>query len=202
MADDHLPLIVFHVQDTEGEPLGGVVANSTGGPGPWTAAPSNACGDIFTHLTPAPDYSITFTKAGYKPVTMPANLKDCGIITQALERGSSGSGGGGEPGVLPPVPTRAQVCSVQHALAGLTYHTTAFGDVPAWFYGALDADDRAGAREAHRQAGCTHIPFPVTEAYREDGTLWPAALREGYDYTTDRDRDDRGRLPDRLRVGR
>jgi hypothetical protein len=180
-----LPLIVFHVQDTDGRPLSGVLASSTGGPGPWTAAPSNACGDIFTELTPATDYVITFSKPGYTSMTIPADLKDCGIVTQALERESSS--GGGEPGVLPPVPTRAQVCAVQHSLAGLTYHTTEHGDIPAWFYGALNDEDRAEARACHRAAGDTHIPCPVTEAYRQEGTLWPPALREGYDHTQDMD---------------
>ena len=109
------------------------------------------------------------------------NLGECGVVLIGLIRKEGGSGGG----VLPVVPTRAQVCAVQHSLAGLTYHTREFGDVPAWFYGALNAEDRAEARECHRAAGDTHIPFPVTEAYREPGTLWPAALADGYDYTSD-----------------
>ena len=90
-------------------------------------------------------------------------------------------------GELPPVPTRAQVCAVQHSLAGLTYHTKEYGDIPAWFYGALNTEDRAEARACHRAAGDTHVPFPVTEAYREGGTLWPAELANGYDYTQELD---------------
>jgi hypothetical protein len=68
----------------------------------------------------------------------------------------------------------------------LTYQT-AYGPIPAWFYAALSQPDRAAARSTHRQAGDTHIPIPISEAYRETGTLWPEALREGYDYTQDLD---------------
>lgn len=95
--------------------------------------------------------------------------------------GTSGSS------VLPPRPTRAQVCSLRTSLQGLTYHTAEFGSIPAWFYGKLTATDRTAARAAHRAAGDTHIPIPISEAYRESGTLWPATLREGYDATEDLD---------------
>lgn len=86
---------------------------------------------------------------------------------------------------LPPHPTRDQVCALQTSLAGLTYTTTQFGSIPAWFYAGLSDDDRAAARATHQAAGDTHIPISISAAYRETGTLWPAALREGYDYTQD-----------------
>ena len=187
-----MALIIFHLQDGAGNPLGDVVAQSVGGPGPW-AATSNPCGDMITDLQPA-HYDITFSKAGYVTRVLPADLGDCGIVTVGLE-----TAGGGPPspirppihplppGVLPPIPTRAQVCAMQTSLAGLTYHTAAYGDIPAWFYGGLDNDDRAAARAAHHQAGDTHVPLPVTEAYREPGTLWPAELANGYDFTQDMD---------------
>lgn len=88
---------------------------------------------------------------------------------------------------LPPVPTRDQVCALKTSLQGLTYHTTQYGDIPAWFYAKLTDTDRARARLDHANAGDTHIPIPIAEAYKEQGTLWPAALREGYDYTQDLD---------------
>jgi hypothetical protein len=192
-----MALVIFRLLDDQGKGIGDVVGNSVGGPGPW-AATSNPCGDMITELQgyvsddqPITHYDITFSKAGYETLTLPADIGDCGVITQALQR----SGAPIPippipippfvPGTLPPIPTRAQVCAVQHSLAGLTYHTAQFGDVPAWFYGALRPDDRASARASHREAGDTHIPFPVTEAYREAGTLWPPELREGYDYTSD-----------------
>jgi hypothetical protein len=179
-----MALIIWHCQDAAGTPLGGVVADSEGGPGPWSAT-SNPCGDIITELAPADDYLITFSKSGYADRTIPAVLEDCGVITVGLDKAVVPPFVPGVPGVLPLVPTRAQVCAVQHSLAGLTYHTTQYGDVPAWFYGALNAEDRAEARACHRAAGDTHIPMPVTEAYREGGTLWPPALADGYDYTSD-----------------
>jgi hypothetical protein len=49
----------------------------------------------------------------------------------------------------------------------------------------LSAEDRAAARATHRSAGDTHITIPIAEAYKEPGTLWPDALKQGYDYTQD-----------------
>jgi hypothetical protein len=186
-----MALIIFHCEDASGHPLGGVLAESEGGPGPWQAT-SNACGDIITELAPAADYVITFTKAGYAERTIPADLAECGIVTVGLEHATAPPVGPGTqppvvPGTLPPIPTRAQVCALQTSLAGLTYPTVEYGDVPAWFYGTLQPEDRRRARDVHRAAGDTHIPIPVTEAYREPGTLWPPELREGYDYTQDLD---------------
>jgi hypothetical protein len=190
MADDTLYLVLFHVQDAHGAPLAGASATAISDNGDW-ASSTNACGDVIdpgegiagVMLSPG-DYKITFSKAGYadeqRDVTIVAEGPP---IRVGLERAHS-SGGGGE---LPPIPTRAQVCAIQHSLAGLTYDTQAYGAIPAWFYGALDNDDRARARAAHRAAGDTHIPIPVTEAYREGGTLWPPALANGYDYTQDMD---------------
>ncbi len=177
-----MALIIWHCQGPDGKPLGGVVADSEGGPGPWSAT-SNPCGDIITELAPADDYLITFSKSGYADRTIPAVLEDCGVVTVGLDKAVVPPFVPGVPGELPPIPTRAQVCAIQHSLAGLTYHTTQFGPIPAWFYGALNDEDRAIARQAHRDAGDTHIPCPITEAYRQDGTLWPPELREGYDHT-------------------
>jgi hypothetical protein len=187
-----MALVIFHLQDAKGHPLGDVIGDSTGGPGPWAAA-SNPCGDMKTELQgyvsqdePTTHYEITFSKPGYVTRVLPADIGDSGIIYVGLETDHAII-----PvppvGPLPPVPTRAKVCALQTSLAGLTYNTKQYGAIPAWFYGALNAEDRAIAREAHRDAGDTHIPFPVTEAYREGGTLWPAALADGYDYTQDLD---------------
>ncbi len=87
--------------------------------------------------------------------------------------------------VLPPIPSRAQVCAINVSLQGLTYHTSQFGDFPAWFYAMLNTPDRASARAAHRAAGDTHITIPISEAYKEPGTLWPDELKQGYDFTQD-----------------
>jgi hypothetical protein len=189
-----MALVIFHLQDEAGKPLGGVVAQSVGGPGPWESV-TNACGDVMDPVTQAAGvtlepghYDVTFSKAGYETLTLPADLAECGIITQALTKATLP----GRPpesvrppntGELPPVPTRAEVCALQTSLAGLTYPTLQYGAIPAWFYGALGTADRQLAREAHRDAGDTHIPMPITEAYREGGTLWPAGLANGYDYT-------------------
>lgn len=87
--------------------------------------------------------------------------------------------------VLPAPPTRAQICGLKTSLAGLTYQTTQYGPIPAWFYARLNTVDRAAARATHKAAGDTHLPIPITEAYLEPGTLWPDELLNGYDYTQD-----------------
>ena len=83
------------------------------------------------------------------------------------------------PGELPAIPTRAQVCGIQTSLQGLTYHTQQYGDIPAWSDAKLNDGDRAGAREEHHNIGDTHIPIPISQAYKEPGTLWPAELCRG-----------------------
>jgi hypothetical protein len=88
---------------------------------------------------------------------------------------------------LPPIPSRDQVCALKVSLQGLTYHTTQYGDIPAWFYAMLNPDDRTRARGDHAAAGDTHITIPIAEAYKEPGTLWPDALKQGYDYSQNLD---------------
>jgi hypothetical protein len=88
---------------------------------------------------------------------------------------------------LPPIPTRDQVCALKTSLQGLTYHTTQYGSIPAWFYAGLNETDRTIARATHRNAGDTHLPISIAAAYQEAGTLWPEALKAGYDYTQDLD---------------
>lgn len=183
-AADVKYLVLFHVEDPAGKPISGAAAASTGGPGPWQST-TNPCGDVIDPgegiagvMLSAGDYSVTFSARGYADRTLPVHIATGGPpIRVGLERQAGGGG------VLPPIPTRAQVCAVQHSLAGLTYHTRQYGDIPAWFYGKLEADDRAQARADHRAAGDTHLPIPITEAYREGGTLWPPELADGYDYT-------------------
>lgn len=88
---------------------------------------------------------------------------------------------------LPPIPNRDQVCALSVSLQGLTYPTQQYGPIPAWWYAMLNTEDRAAARAAHRAAGDTHITIPISEAYKEPGTLWPEALKAGYDYTQNLD---------------
>ena len=181
-----LYLVLFHVEDAHGAPIPGASAHAVNAEyGDW-ASMTNPCGDVIDPgsglagvlLSPG-EYAITFSKPGYvdayRDVTIVAEGPP---IRVALERTTADL-------ALPPIPSRAEVCGLQTSLAGLTYHTTQYGAIPAWFYGALNAEDRAIAREAHLAVNDTHVPFPITAAYREEGTLWPAELREGYDYTQD-----------------
>lgn len=86
---------------------------------------------------------------------------------------------------LPAPPSRDQLCGINTSLQGLTYETTQYGPIPAWWYAILNPADQAIAIEAHKAAGNTHISIGISEAYKEPGTLWPAALCEGYDFAYD-----------------
>src|SRR4029077_5258746 len=126
-AADPEYLVLFHVEDPTGHPIANAAAASTGGPGPWQSM-TNPCGDVVNPkdglagvMLRAGDYTVTFSAAGYVDRTLPVHIATEGPpIRVGLERAAGGGGGGG---TLPPVPTRAQVCSVQHSLAGLTYQT-------------------------------------------------------------------------------
>jgi hypothetical protein len=157
-------------------PLGGVSIHADSANGEWNAV-TDDCGWFHAYLHDGV-YDVIFSKAGYTNTVEKWNLLDPpkDSIQVALKEGSD---------VLPSIPTRTQVCSVQHSLQGLTYNTLQYGPVPAWFYAKLSSDDRIVAREAHRRIGDTHIPIPISEAYRETGTLWPTELKDGYDYTQD-----------------
>lgn len=186
MTTPDLPpvLYVIHCQDTQGKAMSGVEIRATSPNGPW--AGTTDCAGNFAPTLASGHYSLTFWANGVQlkhdgsldPAEWDLAWPPSAPILVGLEKGAS---------VLPAIPTRAQVCGLSTSLAGLTYQTTQYGPIPAWFYGALNEQDRAIARAAHRAAGDTHIPFPITEAYREGGTLWPDALREGYDYTQDLD---------------
>lgn len=177
-----LALVVFHVQDSNGNPIAGVSAHATSLNGDWSSI-TDAAGNVVdpgtgiagVSLTPG-DYIVTFSKNGYADRALPATIKDCGQIRVGLYKAAS---------VLPAPPTRTHICGIKTSLAGLTYDTTEFGPIPAWFYAGLNDTDRVIALNAHLAAGDTHIPIGISEAYKEPGTLWPAELREGYDYAYD-----------------
>lgn len=170
-----MALYAIKVQDDAGTGIPGVLLSATSPTnGPWQML-TDRCGYAFPNLGDGA-YSVDFTRAGYKPTHRDWKLADrqTELILVGME-----SGGGG---VLPAVPTRTQVAAVQTSLAGLTYQTGQYGAIPAWFYGKLNAADRAGARAVHRAAGDTHIHIGVSEAYIEPSTLWPLELMVGYDY--------------------
>lgn len=178
-----LYLVLFHVQDAAAMPIAGASASAVSPNGNW-ASSTNACGDVIdpgsglagVMLSPG-DYSITFSKTGYQDRLLPVTILAEGPpIRVGLDKAAP---------ALPAPPTRSQICGIKTSLAGLTYDTTEYGPIPAWFYAGLNDTDREIARNAHLAAGDTHIPIGISEAYREPGTLWPAALCEGYDYAYD-----------------
>ncbi len=186
MTTPDLPPVLYliHCQDGQAKAMSGVEIRATSLNGNWSG--TTDCAGNFAPTLASGHYSLTFWANGQQlkhdgsldPAEWDLAWPPSAPILVGLEKGAS---------VLPAIPTRAQVCGLRTSLAGLTYQTTQYGPVPAWFYGKLNADDRASARATHRAAGDTHIPFPITEAYREPGTLWPADLADGYDYTQDLD---------------
>ncbi len=146
-----MALIIFHLQDASGKPIGGVLGSSVGGPGPWQAL-SNPCGDMITNLQPA-HYEITFSKVGYVTRTLPADLGDCGIVTVGLESGA------------PVWPTGLHDWSgafcIPDAMPG---QPEGFGDqariwTPA--YGAYPDTWRADMLQLYVQRGYTHFVYNI-----------------------------------------
>lgn len=184
MTTPDLPPVLYliHCQDAQAKAMPGVEIRATSPNGNW--AGTTDCAGNFAPTLASGHYSLTFWSNGQQlkhdgsmdPAEWDLAWPPSAPILVGLEKVAS---------VLPAAPTRAHVCGLSTSLAGLTYQTTQYGPIPAWFYGKLNAEDRAIARAAHRAAGDTHIPFPITEAYRESGTLWPAELADGYDYTQD-----------------
>jgi hypothetical protein len=184
MTTPDLPPVLYliHCQDAQAKAMPGVEIRATSPNGNW--AGTTDCAGNFAPTLASGHYSLTFWANGVQlkhdgsldPAEWDLAWPPSAPILVGLEKGAS---------VFPAIPTRAQVCGLSTSLAGLTYQTTQYGPIPAWFYGKLNAEDRAIARAAHRAAGDTHIPIPISEAYKESGTLWPAALAEGYDWTQD-----------------
>lgn len=171
---NHLYLI--QTEDQAGNLLPGVLMRATSLNGNWQAV-TNPCAQKDIYLA-AGKYSVDFILGGQVIGHRDWDLGDPpeGPIRVGLDRVAS---------VLPAPPTRVQICGLKTSLAGLTYQTTQYGPIPAWFYAGLNETDRAIARAAHLDVGDTHIPIGISAAYKESGTLWPEALKQGYDYTQD-----------------
>lgn len=203
--EDELPPVLYliHFQDQAKKALVGISIRVKSDNGDWSSI-SNACGDVIDPGTGLagvtlahghyeatfydahgiqmlflhPDGSNTLEPCKWDLAWPPDAPILCQLGMAAYVPGT---------GTLPPIPTRAQVCAVQTSLQGLTYNTTQYGPIPAWFYAKLNPQDRAGARRSHIDGKDTHIPVPISAAYKEHGTLWPEELKQGYDYTQDLD---------------
>lgn len=143
-------LIVFHVQDSAGRPIGGALLSSTGGPGPWQDL-TDPCGWSMPTLTPA-DYTIAFSAPGYVTRELPVHIGGPGpIIRVGLESGVP-------PFQLAPRFWKANLCGVR--LLGLPPVPGGAADpslVLSWFYDRYSATDRRRIREAWRDRGLTHV---------------------------------------------
>jgi hypothetical protein len=138
-------LIIFHVQDPTGAPIGGALLSSVGGPGPWQGL-TNPCGDFIAQLAPA-HYDITISKAGFVMRELPADLADCGIVTIGLEVGVP-------PFQVAPRTFAGNMCGIR--LPGLPPVPGGSADpslVLSWFYGRYTPDDRARIRAAWKARG-------------------------------------------------
>lgn len=89
-----LALVIFHIQDPNGNPLGGVAVHATSLNGDWSSI-TDAAGNVVdpgsgiagVSLRPG-DYLLSFTKSGYLDSPLPATIKDCGQIRHALPSGA------------------------------------------------------------------------------------------------------------------
>ncbi len=90
-----MALVIFHLQDAAGHPIGGVEASAVSSNGDWVSG-TNGCGDVVdpgsgiagVNLA-AGDYVVTFSKAGYVSRLLPATIKDCGTIRVGLDQDHS-----------------------------------------------------------------------------------------------------------------
>jgi hypothetical protein len=170
---EHLYLI--QTEDLAGNLIPHVELHAESPNGAW-AGRTNACGQFAPTLAEGA-YSVDFVVngrvVGHRDWQLADPPKE--VIRVGLDVAAS----------FPPAPSRDQVCALRTSLQGLTYTTAQYGAFPAWFYAMLSPADRAGARATHRAAGDTHITIPISEAYKEPGTLWPDELKQGYDFTQD-----------------
>lgn len=152
-------LVIFHIEDGRGNGRPGVKVQTTSPVGDWSSY-TDAAGNV---VDPDPtkliagvtlgegDYHLEFP--GYDP-PLDAHIKDSGQIRHAIMPKSGG--------VLPPRPTREQMCGVRNQLQGIevsrymdrpgTHHL--FDPEIGWWD---DRDFRMEAYEVHRAIGDTHV---------------------------------------------
>jgi hypothetical protein len=149
-------LVVFHIQDGMGNARPGIKVQATSPVGDWSSY-TDAAGNV---VDPDPekliagvtlgegDYHLEFP--GYDP-PLDAHIKDCGQIKHAILP----KGGGGGGGVLPPRPTRDQMCGVRNQLQGISvgnHHL--FDPEIGW---SSNKSFRMEAYDGHRAVGDTHV---------------------------------------------
>lgn len=155
-------LIVFHVQDAAGKPIGGALLSSVGGPGPWQGL-TNPCGDFIATLSPA-DYTVTISAQGFAERVLPATLKDCGVVTIGLEstlppfkaapRFWTGNMCGVHVPGLPPVPGGASDPTL----------------VLSWFYDRYPVEWRKEIRTVWHWKGYVHVLLSWPDCRAHHGT--------------------------------
>lgn len=171
--------VVWHVQDAAGKPISGaVVRGSSQVMGNWSAV-TNACGDAKTTLGAAV-YDMTFEAFGFQTRTYPATIGDSGEIVTGLERGANPPEPGPDPGPLPIIPTRDQVCKVRAAFQGETAQTIDYGTFPVFGLetSTLSYPDLHAYCAQLAGRGWTHGMIAVSWAYNEPGFLMPVPGRD------------------------
>jgi hypothetical protein len=163
--------VVWHVQDSNGQPLADVfVSGASSTMGTWSAR-TNACGDAKTTLGAA-TYAMTFEAPGFTTRTYPATIGDSGEIITGLERSAA---------TLPfPPPTRDEALAIRVGFQGETVTTSEYGTFPA--FGpettTLNDDDLHAYCSQLAARGWTHGEIAISWAYSEPNFLMPVPGRD------------------------
>lgn len=191
ITTDKAVLYLIHCQDANSRALANVSIQVKSPNGDWSSV-TNACGDV---IDPGSGLAGVTLKAGHYSAMFYQDGKQLELLYTDTPLNSLEwdlalppekpilVGLKSQAGIFPAIPTREQICAIQTSLQGLTYHTKQYGNIPAWFYAGLNEEDRAIARQDHKNQGDTHVHISISAAYKQEGTLWPAELREGYDFT-------------------
>lgn len=163
--------IIITVLDPNMQPLPGVALNATSPQfGPWSGQ-TNCAGQFIPNLGPG-HYDIRLSKPGYKEITWPTDLGECGPITQAMEYDNA------------PV-TRDRIINVQGNFCNLFDSE----DIPIWdiYLSSLLAGGETAKFDDWitrlRAAGTTHLNVPISYNYNEPLGWAPVYPIKGMDFT-------------------
>lgn len=166
--------IIITILDPNMEPLSGVALNATSPTnGPWNGI-TNCAGQFIPNLA-AGHYDIRLSKPGFKEITWPTDLADCGKISQAMEYDNI-------------TPSRDKIINVQGNFLNLFDS----GDIPIWdiYLATLFVQGNPKYNEwlnILRANNTTHINLAISYNYQEQLGWTNRYPFDGMDFTRDYD---------------